>query len=272
MLSKLIKYEFKATARTFAPIYAILLVLALANRLTDSFVRTDELPGLRVPLITLLFIAFFAAAIASLVVVLSRFWNNLLGREGYLMHTLPTTPAHHVWAKLIVSTVWFFATAVVITGAVFILTSYSSLWDGIDLRFFTDLFAALSREGATVQSIIMCAELVILAVIATAYSILLFYFAMSVGQTSNNHKVWASIGVYVGLEIVLQNILGSLLINFFTSKMHESVMEYFNGLTAAGTFRTFDLILLGVIVFYAALAALFFYLTQLMLRKKLNLK
>ena len=38
--------------------------------------------------------------------IVQRFYGNLLGREGYLMHTLPVTEAQLVGAKLISGTVW----------------------------------------------------------------------------------------------------------------------------------------------------------------------
>ena len=37
MLGRLIKYEFKATARTFLPLYGVLLLLAGLNRLFMEF-------------------------------------------------------------------------------------------------------------------------------------------------------------------------------------------------------------------------------------------
>lgn len=41
MLAKLMKYEFKSTARLFIPLYAVLLVFALLNRFLNPF-RTFE--------------------------------------------------------------------------------------------------------------------------------------------------------------------------------------------------------------------------------------
>ena len=47
-----------------------------------------------------------AVAVVSVMTIVTRFTRNLLGREGYLMHTLPVTETQLVTSKLISSTVW----------------------------------------------------------------------------------------------------------------------------------------------------------------------
>ncbi len=45
-------------------------------------------------------------AVVTVMTIVRRFYGNLLGREGYLMHTLPVTEAQLVGAKLISGAVW----------------------------------------------------------------------------------------------------------------------------------------------------------------------
>ena len=117
MLAKLIKHEFKATARIFLPILGTVLVLTGAAALTVKLGGILVLPGgtgwggpvlgLASGLLCLLtFIAMMAMMTAAVVVTIQRFYKNLLGDEGYLMFTLPVTPAQHITAKLAVGTVW----------------------------------------------------------------------------------------------------------------------------------------------------------------------
>ena len=111
MLAKLIKHEFKATARIFLPILGTVLVLTGAAALTVKLGGILVLPGgtgwggpvlgLASGLLCLLtFIAMMAMMTAAVVVTIQRFYKNLLGDEGYLMFTLPVTPAQHITAKL----------------------------------------------------------------------------------------------------------------------------------------------------------------------------
>ena len=102
MLAKLIKHEFKATARIFLPILGTVLVLTGAAALTVKLGGILVLPGgtgwggpvlgLASGLLCLLtFIAMMAMMTAAVVVTIQRFYKNLLGDEGYLMFTLPVT-------------------------------------------------------------------------------------------------------------------------------------------------------------------------------------
>mgnify|MGYP006988889638 CR=1 FL=1 len=58
--------------------------------------------------------AIVAAVVMTVVLMVSRFYRNLLRNEGYLMFTLPVSAHALVWSKLIVSLVWFLLTALLI--------------------------------------------------------------------------------------------------------------------------------------------------------------
>ena len=117
MLAKLIKHEFKATARVFVPMLGTVLALTAATALTVKLGGILVLPGgtgLGGPVLGLVsgllclltFFAMMAMMVAVMVITIQRFYKNLLGDEGYLMFTLPVTPAQHITAKLTVGTVW----------------------------------------------------------------------------------------------------------------------------------------------------------------------
>ena len=123
MLRKLLKQEFRATARVMLPLYLVTFVLALAVRLvlllSQNQVLLDSVGGrtLRAILLGVSVTAFVVAAIATflaaLIQAVLRFRSNLLGDEGYVMFTLPVSTHQLVWAKLITSVVWFLGAAVI---------------------------------------------------------------------------------------------------------------------------------------------------------------
>ena len=83
MLKKLFKYEFSATGRIFLPMYAALLVMSLIARVFYSVegLQSDIL----IALITMLLVMLFTAVwVITFVIIIRRFWDNLLGRQGYL--------------------------------------------------------------------------------------------------------------------------------------------------------------------------------------------
>ena len=115
MLGKLLKYEFKATGRVFLPLYAMILIVTLLNR----FVGMDTKRGIGElnefgNIATLVLVALFIALVVlTLLITIQRFQKNLLGDEGYLMFTLPTTPRKLVLSKAIVAIVWVIASGIV---------------------------------------------------------------------------------------------------------------------------------------------------------------
>ena len=119
MLGKLMKHEFRATARIMLPVMGAMAALALLANLSIRGLagNLSDVPMLKI-LFTLIIIFFGAAVVAtvvmSLVIMVSRFYRNLLKDEGYLMFTLPVSVHELIWSKLIVSLVWFLATGLLI--------------------------------------------------------------------------------------------------------------------------------------------------------------
>ncbi|MEG2857647.1 MAG: hypothetical protein RR994_03400, partial [Clostridia bacterium] len=104
MLGKLLKYEMKSTARIFLPLYGCIVVFAAIVR---AFMQINTgagsrllniLSGLSVFLYVAIIISTF---VITLIVLIQRFYRNLLGDEGYLMHTLPVRTRQQIGAKLI---------------------------------------------------------------------------------------------------------------------------------------------------------------------------
>ena len=109
MLKKLLKHEFRATARTYGGLYLALLAMSV---LFGASIRgwngtNSDAYSTAVGLLSLAYTAvLIGTAVVTVMTIVQRFYGNLLGREGYLMHTLPVTEAQLVGAKLISGTVW----------------------------------------------------------------------------------------------------------------------------------------------------------------------
>ena len=109
MLKKLLKYEFRATARTYGGMYLALLaasVLFGGSVWRWNSTNSDAYSTL-VGLLSLVYTGvIIGTVVVTIMTIVQRFYRNLLGREGYLMHTLPVTETQLVTSKLISSTVW----------------------------------------------------------------------------------------------------------------------------------------------------------------------
>lgn len=113
MLAKLLKYEIRITGRSLLPIYAALLVLSVLMTLTDSwqmFLWDSAGDGVVDTVNSLIMFTYgclmSTVSIITVVLLVQRFYKNLLRDEGYLMHTLPVTTGQNLAAKLIAAVLW----------------------------------------------------------------------------------------------------------------------------------------------------------------------
>ena len=108
MLTKLLKYEFKATGRVYGGLYLAILaaaaLLGLSFRFPIFLVHTAPIAVLMIIYLALV----VAIVVMTVFTIVQRFTRNLLGREGYLMHTLPVSSVQLILSKLISSMVWVF--------------------------------------------------------------------------------------------------------------------------------------------------------------------
>jgi hypothetical protein len=107
MLKQLLKYEFKATKSLYFGLYLALallsVVLGVSFRQENAWADNTNFGRLEVILMVLYLSVIFAIAVLCFVSMVQRFYKNLLGREGYLMHTLPVTETQLILSKLITS-------------------------------------------------------------------------------------------------------------------------------------------------------------------------
>lgn len=73
MLGKLIRHEFRATARTMVPLFLILLAATICAFISVGFLKTGVFSVLSALFVFLFFLAVFASSIMSLVLMIQRF-------------------------------------------------------------------------------------------------------------------------------------------------------------------------------------------------------
>jgi len=206
MLGKLIKHEFKATARVFLPAFIGIIVLSLLCRL---FFLTGFLENFANGAIPTLIYVFFALAMVALctgamIVICWRFYSNLLRDEGYLTHTLPVSIDSHIWTKLLVGSFWSIISVIVLLGCLMIafLTSDLLLKIPFDLR---NLINKLISELGVFRIV----QIIILLILYTFNGLLSVYSAMAIGQLFDKHKIWGSILAY-GVMLIVFSVVTSL--------------------------------------------------------------
>lgn len=129
MLGKLLKYEFRATARVMLPVLAGLLLTALAARFAITRLYDWYRPVMIIGtfVVVAYFLAILAAGALTLVTLVYRFYRSLLSDEGYLSFSLPTGVHAQLWCKLITSAVWIAAAFAAVLLSVALVASPASL-------------------------------------------------------------------------------------------------------------------------------------------------
>lgn len=259
MLGKLTKYEFKATARIFLPLFAAVLAVSAVTRVMLGL--RWETPHVISIVLAVMLIA--AAFVMTLVLTIQRFYKNFMTDEGYLTFTLPVTTGRLIWAKLIVAAVWTVVCAAVVFLSVALMALSAGDWQ--------NLFQSIRELGLPkADQTLFILEFLALVLSSLLTGILTIYASMALSMVANKHRVSLSFVFYIALNTVMQ-ILISILLWIFVSP------DFPNGLTFSaymevhtlGVIHAWMLTALGVVL---AFGAGMFATTRYMLKKQLNLQ
>ena len=154
MLKQLLKYEFKATKRLYFGLYLALallsVVLGVTFRQEHALAHSTSFQNLEVILMIVYVSVILAIAVLCFVNTIQRFYQNLLGREGYLMHTLPVNENQLILSKLLTSMVWVLCSGLVgivcITVMVSIGVIDSETFGMVDWNSWKQLWQMLYEE------------------------------------------------------------------------------------------------------------------------------
>ena len=208
MLSKLLKYEFRATGRIMLPVYALLLVTAGGTSVTGSLMgrypESTVLSIFRTLFMTLFAFTTFGVLLLTLVLMVYRFYKNLMTDEGYLMFTLPVSRSQLIWSKLLVSLVWSILS--VVLAALAWMAEISVVGRENVFSLIAQGLRSL-RQHLSGNLTGCAAALVVLCLVSCLVSFLKFYAAISLGHSFSNHKVLLSVVFYIGFGIAVQTIL-----------------------------------------------------------------
>ncbi len=276
MLSKLMYHEFKATRRVFFPAYGIVLALAVISSI--FMILSNSLQRLAVPL-TLLLVAYglslFAVGVLSFVYMIVRFYKNLLCDEGYLMFTLPATPAQLIWSKCIVSTIWMVVSTIlcIVTLGILLIPLMLGTFSTADASFWNTIHLGFQYIAQTcgIHAITFPILLIVLGIVYIANSCMHIYACLAVGGLFNKHRLGAAVIAFIVFAIAWNIILTALLsvsskISHVFSWDPFSYSAFTNGLSASYLF------IIGSIAVVIVCMLVNFYITNYLFKRHLNLQ
>ena len=236
--------------------------------------RRCSLAGPYSTLVGLLSLVYTGVIIGTVVVtimtIVQRFYRNLLGREGYLMYTLPVTETQLVTSKLISSTVWslcsilaaclsFGILAVLMMADMDLLEQLPLMWSGIREAFARcnmEFWEALAFSG-------------VVGFVRMVSAIACIYAACMVGHQFKNHPALAGILSFFVMQYV-QGWLEKLLqigTGVYETAIYSIVGDV--GSISALGYMGSAMVTLGIA---AAFGVFWFGLTVWLMRNKLNLE
>ena len=286
MLKQLLKYEFKATKSLYFGLYLALallsVVLGVTFRQEHALAHSTSFQNLEVILMIVYVSVILAIAVLCFVNTIQRFYKNLLGREGYLMHTLPVTETQLILSKLLTSMVWVLCSGLVgivcITGMVSIGVLDAEVLGMVDWESWKQLWGMLYGElGAKFWLVMFWTILINLARLADL--ILCVYAACMIAHRFQKHVV---VIAFIGLNVVenqIDKLLGTNHVNLFMDITYRvadvNVTGVTYGMTPMQTMTTAFGAVSGYLfcfVVTSAFAAAYFCLTRWLMKHKLNLE
>ena len=288
MLKTLMKHEMRATAKTFIWLYIAFAAIAVVNMLVNPASMFNSTPGggvgmaeasaivpstIRVIFGVLYGLALSAMVVGTLVVVILRFFRNLLGDEGYLMMTLPVSREQNIMSKLLVAVLWNVCTCVLIILSILLMFAAAGvLGDGIQA------ISDYARAGAPVGRWIFMFAVAL--VVSSFMGVLMLYAAMATGPNLLKNRVGGSILAYIAIYIISMIVTAVILFacarvfmdsgffggfNDFSRNAYE--VEYFTRQAFAGV----EFVVWASTIGSGAIAVGCWFLTRFMLKRKLNL-
>ena len=273
MLGKLIKHEFRATGRIMLPLLgAELLLSVLAGLSIRGLDRMENMGFLGVTYVLTLvvfFLGLFALGVVAFVLMIQRFYKNLLRDEGYLAMTLPVSVDEQIWAKMLVSFVWFLAVAVLSAVTMAVMLAIGARMPSLSQIFSREAWEALREVFPKIGAgniALFLLECLVLSCLGTCATCLRCYSALAIGHSAADHKLLLSFVAYfaIGMALsVLSNavtfgVLPHLNLDALLANL-EDPMLFFHGSMWVG-------VLLSLLY-----SALFYFVTRWFLQNKLNL-
>lgn len=269
MLIKLMRHEFRATGRVMGPVFLVLLFTSIgANVSLRVLFDVDHwLANLVGGLLMMAFVfAIIGVCMAAGILMIYRFYKNLLQDEGYVMLTLPVSIHQHIWTKLIVSAVWFAVTLLAVGLAC--LLAFGSIEGIVDFfQGFWDLMReALHLSAADMAHLAgLLLELLVLCFVSCCASCLHFYGALAMGHSASSHKLAWSVAAYLVTSFLMQLLGGILMfpLNNLNLDRYFDQMEHFAAV---------HIVMWGIILVSAVYGAIFYVVTCWFMRNRLNLE
>ena len=259
MLGKLLKYEIPAMGRKLLPLYAAWAVTALLLGLTTQSAESKS--EFMVVISALLYTAIATTIfVMTIILIIQRYSNSLLGDEAYFNHVLPVSVSAHIGNKAISATLWIFITALVAMLTAILIAIGAIIVGAQDVSFREMLHELWNLDFNFPEHFgLYLIEGLILALTGIVKTIMRIYAAVTIGHQVQNRTTLASIGAYI-LILIFESSVGRALLPLFIN------LEY-----GTDGFVNFNKVFIPGFIMAVFFSAIYFFICKYLMEKRLNL-
>ena len=263
MLSKLLKKDFQATRRFFIPLILGFVVCSILCKIlmevtffSPVMAQNEILQITSIIFFILYCIYIISYYILTYVFLVYDFYKTMVSNQAYLTHTLPVKTSTLLNSKILIGAFWQLITYTLtfLSMALFFVGHIS----GYEIStFITELCQIMGVSFFTYMSfMIICILLGILS------GPLMIYASIAIGHLFGKHRILGAIasyfGIYTAMEIICMIALFASGYSMFS--IETGLMSWMNGY------------LWFTIIFSIITTAGFYFITEYIFRRKLNLE
>ena len=260
-MGRLMKYDLRAAMRLFVPLWLGTLALGLINRFTVhlEFSENRILNFFTGMAMVLYVMAALAILVVTLIYIIQRFYQSMLKDEGYLTFTLPVGIDSLLWSKALTALILVAASTIVGILSLLILV----VWN-VNLEEFQRFLRELGQYfgGISLTILMVC----LASAASTVCSVILIYLSMALGQLAQKHRLAASVGAFVLINMATSTLY-SLVLGPVVMRLTES-MEFPKLNPVAIVNLAFGVLILNCLI----LTAVYYFPTRYIFKRKLNLE
>ena len=203
MLTNLIAFDLKNSARLLVPLHIALLIFTALGRIVLASPMLMQMPDEIFALMVIFYVMMvIVVGVISSFYFIYWFYKNLFTDEGYLMHTLPVKSWQLVASKLTGLFFWQVIDGAIILLCIFILSTVDASFVR-DIPYYISVFTTSLAKDLGVNT----GSFVVIFLVTFAVQLLrrglTAFFCICVGQRFNKHRVLAAFIAYIILTCAL---------------------------------------------------------------------
>ena len=260
MLGKLLKYEIPAMGRKLLPLYAAWAATALFLGLTAQ--ASNSKSEFMVVISALLYTAIATVIfVMTIILIVQRYSNSLLGDEAYFNHVLPVSVSAHIGNKAISATLWVFITVLVAILTGILIAIGAVIVGGIEGLNIKDFLYEMFHMDLDLPKHfwLYVIEGLILLIGSVVKTIMQIYAAITIGHQAQNRTTLASIAAYIVI-LIFESSVGRIFLPILMRFDYHP-----------DGYLAFTKIFIPGFIAAVAFSAIYFFICKYLMENRLNL-